>query len=237
MAKKRRKVLVYLFLALAVGCRPFAAIYMVMFFIYYIISDKNKNLLRRFIDNIYPVIPAMIVAIMYMTYNYIRFDNIIEFGHNYLPEFVEAEHGQFSTYYFLDNIKVLLFNGFQIDYKLQLHFQMPFCFFIANPVIIMYVYRSIKNVIKNRKVDWFKVLILLMLILHIVAICMHKTLGAWQFGARYTCDLLPFVLLGFIYKKNGDGKIELDYFEIVCIIFGIILNIFGAIMMYTNRIF
>ena len=43
-----------------------------------------------------PLIPAMIIAIMYMYYNYIRFGNIFEFGHNYLPEFLEAEYKEFD---------------------------------------------------------------------------------------------------------------------------------------------
>ena len=42
-----------------------------------------------------------------MILNYARFGSIFEFGHNYLPEFTEAENGQFSLQYALDNLPSL----------------------------------------------------------------------------------------------------------------------------------
>ncbi len=233
---KKRKTLVFFFLALAVGCRPFAAIYMVMFFVYYIFTDDNKTIFKKIINNIKPLIPAMIVAILYMTYNYIRFDNILEFGHNYLPEFLEAEHGQFSLYYLLPNLKNLFFNFVHIRDNLSMSFDMPFCFLIANPVFIIYIYRSIKNYLKTKKTDLLRLMIDISLIANIIFICLHRTLGAWQFGARYTCDLIPFVFLGYLLLSNKKKGIKLDKIEIILIIFGVIINIFGAILMYTNRL-
>lgn len=231
---KKKKTLVFFFLSLAVGCRPFSAIYMVMFFIYYLITDENKLIYKKIFNNLKPLIPAIIVAICYMTYNYIRFDNILEFGHNYLPEFLEAEHGQFSLYYLLPNLKKLIFNTIHIRSNINLSIDMPFCFLIANPVIIVYLYHSIRNIIKTKKNDILRLMIIISVFINIILICMHRTLGAWQFGARYTCDILPFVFLGLLLL-NKNNKINLDKFEIVCMMFGIILNIFGAIIMYTNR--
>ena len=231
---KKKKTLVFFFLSLAVGCRPFSAIYMVMFFIYYIITDENKTFIKKILNIIKPLIPAIIVALCYMTYNFIRFDDILEFGHNYLPEFLEAEHGQFSLYYLLPNLKKLFFNIIHIHNNLNMSIDMPFCFLIANPVIIVYLYRSIRNIIKTKKIDILRLLIIISVFINIIMICMHRTLGAWQFGARYTCDILPFVFLGLLLL-NKNNKINLDKFEIICMIFGIILNIFGAIIMYANR--
>ena len=46
------------------------------------------------------------IAVSYMLLNYFRFGNILEFGHNYLPEFMEqSEHGQFSVHYMVNNFK------------------------------------------------------------------------------------------------------------------------------------
>ncbi len=235
---KEKKYLVYFLLALAVGCRPFSAIYMVMFFAYYLISEKEVSFPKRLFNNIKPLIPAVIIALIYMIYNYVRFDNILEFGHNYLPEFIEAEHGQFSFYYLLPNLRQLFFNRMNIYDNLNLSFDMPFCFLIANPVFIVYIYRSIKRIIKEKEINLLRLLIAISLIINIIFICMHRTLGAWQFGARYTCDLLPFVFLGIIaYQNKKDRCITLDKFEIICIIFGIMLNIFGAILMYSNKLY
>jgi hypothetical protein len=233
---KKRKTLVFFFLALAVGCRPFAAIYMIMFFLYYLVTDENKKIYKKILHNLLPLIPAMIVAGLYMTYNYIRFNNILEFGHNYLPEFINAEHGQFSIYYLLPNLKNLFFNFVHIRDNLNLSFDMPFCFLIANPVFIIYIYRSIKNYLKTKKIDLLRLMIAITLIFNIIAICLHRTLGAWQFGARYTCDLIPFVFLGYLLLSDKKKGIKLDKIEIILIIFGVIINIFGAILMYTNRL-
>ncbi len=232
---KDKKALVYFFLALAVGCRPFSAIYMVMFFIYYLIKERDKTIIKRIIDNIKPLIPAMIVAILYMTYNYIRFDNILEFGHNYLPEFVNAQDGQFSLNYFVANFKQLLFGAIHVKSNLNLSYEMPFSFIIANPVVILYLYRSIKNIIKNKKINLLRVMIFITMFINIIFICLHRTLGAWQFGARYTCDILPFIFLAIMtYQVEKNDKIKLDKFEIACLIFGMMLNIFGTIIMYNN---
>ena len=43
-----------------------------------------------------------------MALNAARFGNPMEFGHNYLPEFVRAEKGQFSLSYAMGHLKQLL---------------------------------------------------------------------------------------------------------------------------------
>ena len=126
-----KKVLVYFFLGLAVGCRPFSIIYLLMFFLYYVFNDKEKSLGKRLINNILPLIPTIMVGMVYMWYNYIRFDNIFEFGHNYLPEFMESEYGQFNIHYLLSNLKDLFFGKISINNKLNITFAMPFSCFIA----------------------------------------------------------------------------------------------------------
>ncbi len=233
---KDKKTMVYFYLALAVGCRPFSAIYMIMFFVYYIIKDKDKSIINRVLNNIKPLYPSIIIAIIYMTYNYIRFDNPIEFGHNYLPEFVREEYGQFNLHYLLPNLKSLFFNKIRIDFNSKniLVYDMPFCFLIANLMFILYIYHSIKNIIKTKKIDLLRLMIFITTIINILFICLHRTLGGWQFGSRYTCDLLPFIFLAIVtYKGKNNQAIKLDIFEIICIIFSIILNVYGTILLYS----
>ena len=229
-----RKTLVFFFLALAVGCRPFSAIFIILFIIYYMFKEKDKKISERIRDNFVALIPTIVVAIIYMTYNVIRFNNPLEFGHNYLPEFVNATNGQFSINYLWNNLKSFLWGGVHFDSKLNVTFDMPFACYIANPIIIVYLYRVVKDVIK-KKINPMRVLIFGSIIINIIFICFHKTLGGWQFGARYACDFLPFVLLGIMWykdSKNEIKKVTLDRFEIFCIIFGIILNLYGTIIYY-----
>lgn len=236
---KKRKTMSYLFLALAVGCRPFSVIYIFMYFVYYMIVETNEKIFRRFLKNIVPLIPTVIIGILYMIYNYIRFDSIFEFGHNYLPEFVNSDYGQFHIHYLLDNLKGLFFNGVSIKSNMHISFCMPFSFLFANPIFLVYYYRCFKNIKNKVKISRLRLLILIFTIFNIIFICLHKTLGGFQFGSRYTCDILPFIFLAIIWKKNSKNQIEsvkLNTFEIVCIVFGIILNIFGALMMYLDKL-
>ena len=232
-----KKYLVYLCLAFAVGCRPFSIIYMLMFFIYYLVNDKEEKFLIKLKKNIIPLIPSIIIGMIYMWYNYIRFDNVLEFGHNYLPEFLESPYGQFNFHYLLPNLKDFLFNGITVDKKLHLRFMMPFSLFIANPIFIIYICKTIKNFYKTKKVNFLRLLIMIFTFFNIMLICLHKTLGGWQFGARYSIDILPFIFLSLIsfndLKKNKE--IGFNKIEILIIVFGIILNVFGVILYFTNK--
>ena len=38
-------------------------------------------------------------------------------------------------------------------------------------------------------------------VLMLVLLCLHRTLGGWQFGARYTADLLPLTVVWFAVRR------------------------------------
>lgn len=230
------------------GCRPFSALYIVAFFIYFCIKDRKigfKNFIKK---DILPLIPVVFIAIILMSYNWIRFGNVLEFGHNYLPEFTNSPNGQFNIAYTYGNLVQLLTSPITIDDRFNINFPMPFMFYIANPLYLLAMYRSIKDIIKSHKISVTRLIILVSIIINIFLLCCHKTLGGWQFGARYTCDMLPFVLLCIVITKqtistNNATQLlneesvyvaSLDRFEIACILFGIILNIFGIFVLWQN---
>lgn len=65
------------------------------------------------------------------------------------------------------------------------------------------------------------------MLIMLICLCMHKTFGGWQFGARYTCDMLPPAL---IYVCLSDKK-ELKFWEKAAAVFGMAFNIYGALAM------
>ncbi len=239
----------YTFFALAVGCRPFSALYIIAAFIYFVLKDRNNgmNFGKMVKNNFLPLIPMMIIAIIYMSYNYARFRNPIEFGHNYLPEFTKTNTVKFSFRYVMDNLRGYLNPGIKFDDKLHVSFDQPFNFLIANPILFVGLYHAIKEDVKNKKICATRLIFIASVLVNFLLLCMHKTLGAWQFGARYTCDLIPimFLTLFFVRKhseENGEGlvlkgekieRISLDKFELSMIAFGIILNVFGAVIMWS----
>lgn len=89
-------------MALAVGCRPFYALLLACWLGWQFYQ-------RRSLKRILPaLLPAVVMAACMMAYNFARFGSVTEFGHNYLPEFVRAENGQFSLTYLVPNLLQLL---------------------------------------------------------------------------------------------------------------------------------
>ena len=89
-------------MALAVGCRPFYALLLACWLGWQFYQ-------RRSLKKILPaLLPAVVMAACMMAYNFARFGSVTEFGHNYLPEFVRAENGQFSLTYLVPNLLQLL---------------------------------------------------------------------------------------------------------------------------------
>ena len=226
----------YLFLAFAIGSRPFQIVYGVI--ILYFLLQRVKNIKQILLY----LIPALLVGISYSIYNYIRFDNFLEFGHNYLPEMLNSSHGQFSFEYLIKNLKTLIllpevgakgivnyprFNGFSI--------------FILNPIIIVmlmgfisYIVSSILNLKKEQNNKTFLLIstIFISIFLHIIFICMHITMGGWHFGNRYLIDILPAVFLLMILFDNYLKNYRIIY--IPFFLYGLVFNTIGTTIFHLK---
>ena len=99
-------------LALSVGCRPFQAAFVppALWMLYKNISRAEPAPLGRTLARMLPHLAApAIVALALGAYNYARFGNPLEFGHNYLPEFTrDPDQPQFGLQYVAGNIANLL---------------------------------------------------------------------------------------------------------------------------------
>lgn len=278
MIKDQREIS-YAALALAVGCRPFYILYFPVLFAWFFSCDRRKKgaksgvkgLVQSLVQSIgYQALglaAAAIIGLVYMAYNYARFGNVLEFGHNYLPEFLEAENGQFSLVYLKENLHNILFRGIELDenFKMNIPIFNGFRFYIANPMFLVLfaltgllvvsalyrlVYRLIKkketkvlskrndrvkydrtksNIVYSRYGIFIGVLIYFGLIANMLALCVHKTFGGWQFGCRYMCDLLAFSYLFILMAYRGREK--LYGFEVFIGIFAIAFNAYGIMYM------
>lgn len=211
--------------ALAVGCRPFTVIF-IPFLLYHLIKKNEGVKLYRLIP--YVIAPAC-VAILLVWYNMIRFGNPFEFGHNYLPEFLREENGQFHTSYILPNLiqAIKLPLVFEPEIKLNLNQFSANIFYIFNPLIAVFFYYNLKALILKRNIYDF--MWLLACALFVVLTCMHKTLGGYQFGARYFIDMIPY--LAFYISEQRIRRRFAHVILTIITVCAITLNLYGAHLM------
>ena len=185
----------------SVGCRPLQVLYFPLLFytLYKGLKKKNpqQNLLSMIKEKFYWAVPVCLIAFSYMVLNYARFGNPIEFGHNYLPEFTREEYGQFNIHYVANNIKSLFRlpipsdtgNGTLVFYKFDGN-----NIFLVMPLFVSYLIYFVRKWITKQKMDpVFLFGVPVLVILHIVGLCAHRTMGGFHFGHRYIIDVLPYI--------------------------------------------
>lgn len=226
------------FWACSVGCRPMQIFFLpVVLLILYIVEKKKSPELsgKKIVSNkIYWGIPASCVALTYMVLNYLRFGSIIEFGHNYLPEFIRAEHGQFSVKYMSENLKSLL-HFFQFDESGKIvidHFG-NLSFMLASPCVIFAILTLLACILKKEyRIVIFQSGIITCAIAYLAVTIMHKTMGGWHFGNRYANDILPWIYLATVL---GLSRVEkLGKYQIPIAVFGLCLNAIGNVVVYNG---
>ncbi|MBQ7033987.1 MAG: hypothetical protein IJN25_10075 [Clostridia bacterium] len=199
-AKQGKTWCALLLTACAAGCRPFSVLCLPIFL--YLLHKAGCRFSRR---TLLRVLPAAVLCLFYALLNGLRFGNPLEFGHNYLPEFLAEP--QFGFGYVAENVKTLVrlpaLQGGQLVFP---EFN-GFNFFLASPLFISCLCRLVRH--KKDAADWCATGLLL---LWLLLFCMHRTMGGWHFGNRYTIDLLP-PALWLILRKKGDfsGHIPLFF--------------------------
>ena len=214
------------FYALSVGCRPFNVVFGFVLLVIYIRECRNSSIsFRKACIRLIPgVVLGLCVAAGYGAYNYARFGNPLEFGHNYLPEFSFQGGIQFSFNHIAKNCKTFIlsmpFTKNGENWELR---RFGFSFLIASPVYIVMLVRIIRDCI-FRKMSMEKLVLCACFIIQLIMLLMHRTFGGFQFGARYTCDLLPYAAAYFAFS---DRK-RMNVFEWAVLAFAAVFAVYGA---------
>lgn len=229
--RRGRPTLACLLYALSVGCRPFSVCLGPVLLALHL--DRARKLRLNLPCALKALIPGIIVglgiAAGYGIYNYVRFDNPFEFGHNYLPEFTRSEHGQLSFAYVGRNLRTLFFGAPFTTSEATLSFY-PFGFsmFLSCPIFICNLVWLISDLIK-RRFQAAKAIIILMGAVNVLLLCMHRTLGGYQFGLRYALEMVP---LCFAYLLLSPDRRNLTRWESVVMCFGLGFNFLGACLIH-----
>ncbi len=213
--------------ALSVGCRPFNALYGPVLIILYVMRRREKSIDdRETFSKLLPgLLIGLIIALLYGWYNWIRFDDPLEFGHSYLPEFSFQGGTQFSLEHFGKNVHAFFFAlpFEQTADGLRMR-RFGFSLFIANPVLLILLVRGATDLVK-RRLGKERGLILMTLIIHLFLLLLHRTFGGFQYGARYAVDLIPYSL--FCLSRR-EGK-KLNAAEAVVLVLGFLMAVLGSL--------
>ena len=174
--------------ALAVGCRPFTALFGPVLLMMYLARRRPRA-------RLFPgILVGLCIAACYAAYNYARFGNPFEFGHNYLPEFTRAQSGQFSISYVAGNIRTFVFGlPFSLQNGQWTLNRFGFSMFLCNPALwMMFVWLAARA--RRRRLRPQAALCAALMLAHLFCLLLHKSFGGLQFGARYTLELIPYAL-------------------------------------------
>jgi hypothetical protein len=228
--RKAAWVFAFLCLGIAFACRPFNVVYapLLIYMLYQKLDDK-RGVAWTLARCIPYALPLAAMGLMVGAYNYARFGNLLEFGHNYLPEFQSAE--QFSLAYLPGNfLEILKLPGTEDTFWPRFNGTL---FFLVNPAYVLVAISLIRGRFSTKKMIY-----VLCLMAQIVLTLCHKTMGGWQFGSRYMADMLPFMLLIIgddeTYREHsGENCTRVAVLPAVLTVLGVAVNIWGAVWYYT----
>ncbi len=217
-------------LSLAFGCRPLQIVYLPL--IAWLLFKKFDENSIKPIDAAkkywWWILPPLAVGIFLMVLNYLRFDNVFEFGHNYLPEFRQGVgEPQFSASYLLPNLKRMFDLPEIKDGIVQFPRFNGCALWLISPIFMAFVLCYLCGIKKNVKsVELW--LVIALFFAHMLLLCVHRTLGGSQFGNRYTVDMIPSVLFGIACMlKNSKYNLSLLYLPMF--FWGMGINIVGTV--------
>lgn len=217
--------------ACSVGCRPMMALYLPVL-VWVLWQHKGSLSFWQWVrKRWYWAVPTLVIAASYMALNYARFGNPIEFGHNYLPEFVRAPEGQFSWSYFKSNFPLVLrLPGWDAEkQRLIFYTGETMAFWLINP---MYIAIGFAAVLGIRKKQPLALLLPCLALVHLVFLCCHKTLGGWQFGNRYLVDMMPWLFYGLLtWMPEGS---RFTRWSVPLLAWGAAINAIGAVATYNK---
>lgn len=253
--KKRQLFGSCLLMALAVACRPptlFISIIIFIKLIYDIIQKIKDKKIKETIPVItIAIIPYAIIGILLMLYNYIRFENIFEFGANYQVSVTDFRRFGMDinrifiglTAYFISPVKVIPtfpfvtsenwlpeYNGYYFSIAVGGGY---FATSLIGIVIVLLPWLRKKIKKYNKEMSIF-IIITIILGLFIAIFESNKcgSLGRYMMDFIWLFNIVAILLVLFIYKQIKSNEYKKLFIKILMIII-LISCIINTLMIYS----
>ncbi len=230
-----------LYWACAVGCRPIVILFLPVLLVILVLRVREKDpglsllsLIRKYW---YWALGPLVLGGSYMLLNGLRFGNVLEFGHNYLPEFTRSPEGQFSLNYLKTNLP-LLFRLPQVQgggvFSFPTFDTALFCLIdpLSLPILFSILWAFFARTEEPGR--RLRFLLPVLSLFYILILCTHRTLGGWQFGNRYLKDVLPWLFYGLLCWMPKRGWFRQPARALF--FFGLAINLIGTVATFNNWI-
>jgi len=254
--KYKNLILGALCLALAVACRPnhllISLIFVPKLLEILIKSIKEKKNVLKFICSV--GIPYLIVGILLMIYNYIRFDNVFEFGTSYQLTVNDMRNLSYRLLTIPVGIVTQLFKlpvtTNEFPFFVHQNSTIPFfgyyfiqslvCgLFVLNPInFILLLLIKLKKKIKEKEAyDFTCILTVVAIIICIANIVLAGTLQRYSMDYAWILNIASYMTLFMIVSniKSEDIKKYILIFAIIITLYMLVSNfIVGAVVSEEN---
>ena len=172
------------------------------------IWDKKQNQTTKLKDTTKLLLPLAIAMVLLMTYNYVRFGNVLEQGYGLqilVPSLTKARaYGIFSPIHLPGNIFYAFFSGPVPVFRDSVSHVLKFPFIKSNPwgmsIFLTSPYLLYLFTIKRSQLNRRTIHILITVAITAALVFLYYGIGFRQFGYRYALDFMPLVYLLFIMK-------------------------------------
>ena len=220
--------LVGVFIAIAMTARPNSLMTWPFVFaisMHILKENQGKIHLEQAFHWSLKTIPPIIIAIIgLLTYNYLRFENILDFGYTTVNAGSDIVYnvqtwGMFSPHFIPKNLMVMFFKMPWIN--LNSHWPIEpsatgMSVFLTTPALI-YLFRRYPR-------QWWVIGAWAAVFFNIILLSLYSNTGAHQFGYRYILDMLvPLIVLLAV----GMNK-KIPWHFIVLVLVSVVINMYGA---------
>jgi hypothetical protein len=251
-----------LFLALAVSCRPLALIVSILILpdliklLKYSIKEfkQNKKIITNFI--LFVFLPYVTIGLLLAIYNYVRFDNIFEFGDSYQLTVTNIKNMKnsftrillglrkflFDMPIITDQFPFILSNTYRPEYQ-GIYYIDKTGGGIFTIGILPFVIFLLPFIQKDMRKEYNKIRLFIYNMLLIAMFMILTFLSKYGVSGRYMLDicwlfnLSSVLIILFIYSKIKDNEYskKIFFLTLVLIVFiSCALNMFGAITGTNN---